>query len=514
LGEGVLAENGDLEQKLRAGIAAAQSGDRPTARRLLEQVVEGYPDNELAWIWLASCVTTLRERRECLERVLQINPHNARAREALGKLGAETTAQAAQGEEQVERLRRAQSQPAPAPRPAAAPQSAGGGLNIRNLIIGVLAALVIAGGLFGLSALGDLIQEPTPTAVVLQPTPLPTSTPIPTSTRTAIPFQGTSLAPTLPPTFTPTFTPTATATPLPTSTPYPLDQFVLLLASLEEGAVQPELYRMAGDGTGAEMHGSGFRDVAYDPSGLRIAFIRDVEYTGDDGSPVLLPELFVADVNDLANAQQITQLRTTIVSGPTWSPEGREIVFTNNFGGFENLWYITPDGENLRDLTQSEFVDRDPAWSPIPGSRRIVFASDRSSVGRTELFSFEIADPGTEPEYRRLTVESRNSYAPAWSPDGRLITFVSDRTADADIYIMEPDGTRQTLLTIDDGGAEDRSPSFTSDGRWVVFISNREDDRFQSYLVSLRGDILVRLTNHDRDDISIVYRPEPRLGLR
>jgi Tol biopolymer transport system component len=255
--------------------------------------------------------------------------------------------------------------------------------------------------------------------------------------------------------------------------------------------------------------------VAFDPVGRRIAFVRRMEYTDAEGEPVLLPELFVADVDDLENAQQITELETDIVASPTWSPEGNALVFVTDFGGGENLWFITPDGQNLHNLTENnETTDRDPAWSPALSSRQIVFASDRVSIGQTELFSFEITEPGVEPEYTRMTVANNSSYAPAWSPDGQRIVFVSDRTVDADIYVMSAAGGNEQLMTIDDGGAEDRRPSFTPDGRYVVFISNRDGDRFQPYLLSLDRTVLVRLAEGDFDVTSIAYRPEPLLQIR
>src|SRR4051812_9832452 len=80
-----MAEN-NLERLLKQGIAAAKQGNNATARSLLEAVIAQDESNELAWIWLASTVSTVRERRFCLEKVLQINPNNGRAREALNAL--------------------------------------------------------------------------------------------------------------------------------------------------------------------------------------------------------------------------------------------------------------------------------------------------------------------------------------------------------------------------------------------------------------------------------------------
>ncbi len=78
-----------MTTKLREGIDAAKRGDKLAARRQLLQVLSGDANNELALMWMASVVDTLSERRFYLERALQVNPGNSRAREALRRLGVE-----------------------------------------------------------------------------------------------------------------------------------------------------------------------------------------------------------------------------------------------------------------------------------------------------------------------------------------------------------------------------------------------------------------------------------------
>ncbi|NOG48290.1 MAG: hypothetical protein HND48_01715 [Chloroflexi bacterium] len=57
----------------------------------MEEVVGQDDRNELAWIWLATVAINANERRDYLRRVLEINPRNQRAREALSRLGDEST---------------------------------------------------------------------------------------------------------------------------------------------------------------------------------------------------------------------------------------------------------------------------------------------------------------------------------------------------------------------------------------------------------------------------------------
>ena len=64
------------EESLRAGIAAAQSGKRAEARCLLMNAAEIEPQNENAWLWLASISEYPEELLIFLNNVLEINPTN------------------------------------------------------------------------------------------------------------------------------------------------------------------------------------------------------------------------------------------------------------------------------------------------------------------------------------------------------------------------------------------------------------------------------------------------------
>lgn len=527
-----MSANGELEQKLRDGIAAVQRGDKATARRLLEQVVQQDNRNELAWMWLASCVNTSTERRECLERVLDINPNNTRAKEALAQLGGGRTAprRRDEGADAVDRVRRAQRR-----RNVPDEPQDDGGFNARNLFLGIFVAAAVVAGLLAVAAINqNNNNNAIPTANVAN---LPTVPPRqPTRPIVIVTLGGTRSGPTLPPPFTPTPTPTATVTATASITPFPVSEFVYYYVSRNTGEASPSLYRINADGSNEQRIGSNMRDIAIDPGGQRIAFIRDVVYEGeaplpadtgetdpeatpDPDTPVeeptstdalIVPELFIANLNDLENPVQITQMRTRIVASPSWSPEGEELVFVSDQDGDEDIYYITPDGGNLRLITDNDVVDRDPAWSPVFGSREVIITSESDSPIQPELYSIQISEPGVPLDYIQLTDSSNSSYSPAWSADGSKIVFTSDRRGDGDVYTMNADGTNEVLITEADGDAEDRNPVFTPDGRWVVFSSNRDGDNFQTFMLSVDGGVLVRLTNTTSNDIDGVFLPDRR----
>jgi twitching motility two-component system response regulator PilG len=77
------ARDGLNKMNLQAGIAEAKAGNKGAARQFLIEVTTQEPQNELAWHWLSGIADSPQEAVPHLQRVLQINPNNERAKKAL-----------------------------------------------------------------------------------------------------------------------------------------------------------------------------------------------------------------------------------------------------------------------------------------------------------------------------------------------------------------------------------------------------------------------------------------------
>ena len=55
---------------------------------------------------------------------------------------------------------------------------------------------------------------------------------------------------------------------------------------------------------------------------------------------------------------------------------------------------------------------------------------------------------------RRLTDSEADDRCPQWSPDGKMLSFYSERDGDREIYVMNADGSEQRRLTDSPGNDE------------------------------------------------------------
>jgi hypothetical protein len=78
----------EMSSQLNDAIQFAQAGQREEARRLLWQVVRQEPNNEAAWLWLASVAADQEEYRQALTEALRINPTNTQAQQMMALLQA------------------------------------------------------------------------------------------------------------------------------------------------------------------------------------------------------------------------------------------------------------------------------------------------------------------------------------------------------------------------------------------------------------------------------------------
>jgi dipeptidyl aminopeptidase/acylaminoacyl peptidase len=227
----------------------------------------------------------------------------------------------------------------------------------------------------------------------------------------------------------------------------------------------------------------------------------------------------------------LTALRT--VADPQVSPDGRQVAFVIETMVPEanevrsQIWLAPAEpGQAPRPLTTGKHQDQQPRWSP--DGRTLAFVSNRTGSRQIWLLPLN----GGEP--RRLTNLPADVQSPVWSPDGQRLAFLTrgaDRRGDplpseekdprkrvvrvrahrhkldgrgffgplrTHVWIVDLAGGAPTQVT--DGPADDAEPAWSPDGRQLAFVSDRSpgcDWRFGGgavHLVDLATGAARRLT--------------------
>ena len=74
------------QSEMTKAIELAKSGRKNEAAQLLSQVLKLEPENEPAWLWLASCLQPNQQKLYCLNQALAINPENTTTQKAIQKI--------------------------------------------------------------------------------------------------------------------------------------------------------------------------------------------------------------------------------------------------------------------------------------------------------------------------------------------------------------------------------------------------------------------------------------------
>ena len=245
-------------------------------------------------------------------------------------------------------------------------------------------------------------------------------------------------------------------------------------------------------------------DPSFSPDGNQIAFL-----SGIDGNP----EIYTMDLNG-EHWRRLTN-HPAFDNFPTISPDGTQLLFTSNRDGEEAHLYI-------RNLNDESPPTRLTDWSGVEGAHAKCWSPDGTQIavssdinGKDQIFLLNVepykpeemlSDSSADLEGPRLSrdgkklvyqarlvdqsielrltnIEDQSTRAiyktepgmstgffsgPNWSPDGSQIVFASKASGNADIYVINSDGSALKKLT--DDPLPDLSPVFSADGKEIFFV--------------------------------------------
>ncbi len=287
----------------------------------------------------------------------------------------------------------------------------------------------------------------------------------------------------------------------------------------------------------------GAYNPAFSPDGKRIAF--DASWSGPR-------RVWTADARG-RNPQQLTTDTTEAAyhGRPRWSPDGKRIVFQCLEGTKFNVRLLDLESKRMQWVTNDYATDLHPVWSA--DGQWIVLSSQRS--GGLNLWRIPIDVDGTpigpmeqitagagqdveadiaarsgqivfsiliqNADIWRLPVDpaageaigppeaviasTRENSRGAWSPDGSMIAFNSDRAGAMNLWLSAVGKLRQ--LTRGAGG--DFQPNWSPDGQRLAFFSGR-GGATDIWTLDLSRETLTQLTHGEGLNINPFFSPDGR----
>lgn len=225
--------------------------------------------------------------------------------------------------------------------------------------------------------------------------------------------------------------------------------------------------------------------MSYD--GMKVAYTRYSARRVRGKGTLTVQELYIRDIQ--SGRETLVSGGTGQNSGATWSPDGKNVVFTHSRYGDPDLYIYSVDDKSIQPLIKNPGLDVEPAYSP--DGKFIVFSS--SKTGNPELYKLELSTK----KQTRLTFNRHYNSSPEWSPDGGLIAFAGldnpfGRRSYFDIFTVDPSANGVDRFTIDNGNNEE--PSWSGDGRHLIFSSNRNKGS-DIYFINRDGTGETRLTS-------------------
>ncbi len=168
-------------------------------------------------------------------------------------------------------------------------------------------------------------------------------------------------------------------------------------------------------------------------------------------------------------------------SRPRWSPDAKRIAYQARAGNQEQVWVFDFESDGATRISSGEFLDQHPAWHP--DGTRVLFSSDRKNTG-LDIWEVDIA---TGLSWR-LTALPGDETEPAWSADGRDLLFVHEFDGEWRIAIRRRGQAAQTVVS---SSRRLSAPAWRPDGSLITYL-RETDDGLVTEMAILSNPVLVR----------------------
>ena len=216
------------------------------------------------------------------------------------------------------------------------------------------------------------------------------------------------------------------------------------------------------------------RRPCWHPKGTKILFESDRD--GKSG-------LYVFNLKNRKIRKLSKNLQGKTPLFAAYNPTGKKIaVSLQESESKSNIIILKHNGKRLYDLTNNEFRNFYPRWSP-DGIEIIFFSRKDTNNEDDEIYSTRVGS-GT---FRRLTKWPTHNFCPDWSPDQKRMVYVTSMPdTRPEIYIMNTDGSGSQRITYNEDG--ETLPSWHPIENKILITAYRNGN-YEICALTIRGEV-------------------------
>ena len=195
----------------------------------------------------------------------------------------------------------------------------------------------------------------------------------------------------------------------------------------------------------------------------------------DDGTLVYLPSTqqglggsgsLVSRVDRQGKSTAVDPNWTVAFSSVALSPDGRQLAVSVLTGAENQIWVKQLDAGPLTRLTFDGTLNYRPAWRP--DGRTLSYTSNRD---RSFSYLYQLRADGSSKPERILPGDTSQVDEALWSRDGRWLIYRTGVSASfRDIYARQLSGDT-ARITISNGPYDEYMPALSPDGHWISYVS-------------------------------------------
>jgi TolB protein len=177
-----------------------------------------------------------------------------------------------------------------------------------------------------------------------------------------------------------------------------------------------------------------------------------------------LAEKGVTDIYTMdLNNQEVNRLTNSpsIDTSPSFSPDGKKIIFNSDRGGSQQLYVMDSNGRNVKRISYGKGRYATPVWAP---------KGDLIAFTKMLKNKFYIGVISPDGSGERLLAEGYLVEGPTWAPNGRVLMYFKQKapiddgkSSSVNLYKIDITGFRETRLV---------TPSDGSDPAWSPLLNN------------------------------------------